>query len=152
MWYNVHVLYKTTDNTDHTTLTLSCSQWQLHCVCHDSSWAKHINCDLQAYSHASQYSFTLFLHTIGDDFNATAFTFTLDGQSSLVEKTARINIVDDIMSEYEEIFVLVLKVVNATEGIDIDITRNVSVARIRQDSDGKYLCTAEQGENREVIS
>ena len=92
------------------------------------------------------------MHTTGDDFNATTLTFTLDSQSSVVEKTALIDIVDDIMSEYEEIFILVLKVVNATEGVDIRITRNVSVARIRQDNDGKDLYTVEQGESRRRVS
>ena len=79
------------------------------------------------------------MYTTGDDFDATKLTFTLDGRSSRVEKTALIDIVNDAISEYEEVFILVLKVVNATEGIDIRIQRNVSVARIRQDNDGN--CT-----------
>ena len=48
-----------------------------------------------------------------------------------------IDIIDDDISEFPEVFLLVLKVVNATEGLEIEMSRNVSVARIRQDSDGK---------------
>ena len=54
-----------------------------------------------------------------------------------VDKTLEVVIVDDVISEHEEVFLLVLKVVHATEGIDIDVERNVSVIRIRQDTDGK---------------
>ena len=63
---------------------------------------------------------------------------TLHGGGNLpsVENTALINIVNDHVSEFEEVFLLVLRVVNATEGIQIDMRRNVSVARIRLDDDG----------------
>ena len=36
-------------------------------------------------------------------------------------------------------FLIVLKVLDAPEGLDIDMERNVSVARIRQDNDGEKL-------------
>ena len=36
-------------------------------------------------------------------------------------------------------FLIVLKVLDAPEGLDIDMERNVSVARIRQDNDGETL-------------
>ena len=55
-----------------------------------------------------------------------------------MEKTLQVDILDDDISEHSEVFLLVLKVVNATEGIDIEVERNVSVARIRQDSDGEF--------------
>ena len=54
-----------------------------------------------------------------------------------MEVTLHIDIFDDDISERAEVFVLVLKVVDATEGLEIESDRNVSVARIRQDSDGK---------------
>ena len=53
--------------------------------------------------------------------------------------TLRIDIFDDDISEHAEVFVLVLNVVSATEGLEIESDRNVSVARIRQDSDGKLF-------------
>ena len=63
---------------------------------------------------------------------------TLHGGRDLhsVEDTAIINIINDHVSEYEEVFLLVLRVVNTTEGVQIEMGRNVSVARIRQDNDG----------------
>lgn len=59
-----------------------------------------------------------------------------DGDLHSVENTAYINIVNDHVSEYEEVFLLVLRVVNTTERIQIDMKRNVSIIRIRQDYDG----------------
>ena len=73
---------------------------------------------------------------LGDDFNDSSITLTLQGQLHLIEKNAYVNIVDDAVSEYEEVFLLVLRVVNATEETQIEVGRNVSVARIRQDNDG----------------
>ena len=55
-----------------------------------------------------------------------------------MEKTVEIDIIDDNISEHPEVFLLVLKIVNTTEGLEIEMGRNVSVARIRQDSDGKW--------------
>lgn len=73
----------------------------------------------------------------GDDFNDDVHTFTLqDLEQSEID--VEINIVDDDISEHMEIFLLVLRVVNASEETEINIGRNVSVVRIRQDSkDGK---------------
>ena len=55
-----------------------------------------------------------------------------------MEKILLVDILDDDISELPEVFLLVLKVVNATEGMEIEMDRNISVARIRQDSDGEY--------------
>ena len=74
----------------------------------------------------------------GADFNDEVLTFTLQGGPPSIEKTLQVDILDDDISEHSEVFLLVLKVVNATEGIDIEVERNVSVARIRQDSDGEF--------------
>ena len=73
----------------------------------------------------------------GADFNDEALTFTLHGGPPSVEKTLQVDILDDDISEHLEVFLLVLRVVNATEGVEIEMNRNVSVARIRQDSDGE---------------
>ena len=73
---------------------------------------------------------------LGDDFDGSSITMTLQGELHSVEDTAYVNIIDDDVSEYEEVFLLVLRVVNATNKIQIDMGRNVSVVRIRQDCDG----------------
>ena len=78
------------------------------------------------------------IYYIGEDFNDEVHNCTLRGdQAPPVEKRVFIDIIDDDISEFPEVFLLVLKVVNATEGLEIEMSRNVSVARIRQDSDGK---------------
>ena len=76
--------------------------------------------------------------SIGEDFNDEVLTCTLQGGTSPVEKTVEVDIIDDDISEHPEVFLLVLKVVNATEGLEIEMERNVSVARIRQDSDCEW--------------
>ena len=77
---------------------------------------------------------------IGVDFNNEVLNCTLElhgfGMPPVV-KSVYIDIIDDEISEYVEVFLLVLKVVNATERLGIAMGRNVSVARIRQDTDGK---------------
>ena len=74
----------------------------------------------------------------GADFNNEVQNCILEGgQGQTIDKDAYIDIVDDDISEHPEVFLLVLRVVNATEGLEIEMTRNVSVARIRQDNDGK---------------
>ena len=77
---------------------------------------------------------------IGVDFNNEVLNCTLELQGfgmPPVVKSVYIDIIDDDISEYVEVFLLVLKVVNATERLGIEMGRNVSVARIRQDTDGK---------------
>ena len=74
----------------------------------------------------------------GADFNSEVQNCILEGgQGRTIDKDAFIDIVDDDISEHPEVFLLVLRVVNATDGLEIEMTRNVSVARIRQDNDGK---------------
>ena len=55
-----------------------------------------------------------------------------------MEKTVEVDIIDDEISEHPEVFLLVLEVVNTAGGLEIEMERNVSVARIRQDSDCEW--------------
>jgi hypothetical protein len=77
--------------------------------------------------------------SIGADFNDEVLTCILQGdEPPPIDKDVFIDIIDDDISELPEVFLLVLRVVNATDGLEIEMTRNVSVARIRQDMDCKY--------------
>ena len=74
----------------------------------------------------------------GADFNNEVQYCILEGgHGHTIDKDVYIDIIDDDISEHPEVFLLVLRVVNTTEGLEIEMTRNVSVARIRQDMDGK---------------
>ena len=76
-----------------------------------------------------------FINFKGDDFDDSVITLTLQGQAAGFETTIDVTIIDDDMSEYEEVFLLVLRIVDSTDNVDIG--RNVSIVRIRQDGDGK---------------
>ena len=60
-------------------------------------------------------------------------TIVIEGNG---EHYFNVDIVDDTISEFEESFILFLRVVNISnpEEIDVEITRNVSIIRIRVDS------------------
>ncbi len=75
-----------------------------------------------------------FLFTDEADFNTTVFEVVFpadEGLNAATEVDAFISVVDDTIDEIEEqVFVVLLEVVNATNPRLLDIDRNLSVCRI----------------------
>ena len=75
-----------------------------------------------------------FLFTDEADFNTTVFEVVFpadEGLNAATEVDAFISVVDDTIDEIEEqVFVVLLEVVNATNPRLLDLDRNLSVCRI----------------------
>lgn len=74
-------------------------------------------------------------HTVTDFNNRTVTTTILAGGGN-ADEYVNIEIYDDNIQEQDEVFLLYMEVGNTAQ--QIQITRNVSVARIRRDTDCKF--------------
>jgi len=74
-------------------------------------------------------------HTVTDFNNRTVIT-TIPAGGGNADINVNIEIYDDNIQEQDEVFLLYMEVGNTTQ--QIQITRNVSVARIRRDTDCKF--------------
>ena len=91
-------------------------------------------------------SFTIFFGTDKNDFNATSLnlTFPADEAMNIADVLETIPIIDDEIDEaQEQVFIIVLEVLEAVNLDLITITRSTSFGRII-DNDGELLSSLEQ--------